>query len=46
MITMDAHLMNLYNREMITAEEALEKAQDSLVMREKLLAGGAKLAAV
>ncbi|HEU5080073.1 MAG TPA: type IV pilus twitching motility protein PilT [Opitutaceae bacterium] len=46
MITMDAHLMNLYNRELITAEEALEKAQDVSVMREKLLAGGAKLAAV
>ena len=43
MITMDAHLMNLFNRELITADEALEKAQDALVMREKLLAGGAKL---
>lgn len=46
MITMDAHLMNLYNRELISADEALEKAQDSLVMREKLLAGGAKLTAI
>ena len=46
MITMDAHLMNLYNRELITAEEALEKAQDTQVMREKLVAGGAKIAAV
>lgn len=46
MITMDAHLMNLFNRELITADEALEKAQDSLVMREKLLAGGAKLTAI
>jgi twitching motility protein PilT len=46
MITMDAHLMNLFNKELITADEALEKAQDSLVMREKLLAGGAKLTAI
>lgn len=46
MITMDAHLMNLFNRELITADEALEKAQDPLVMREKLLAGGAKLTAI
>jgi len=38
--------MNLYNRELITAEEALEKAQDTQVMREKLVAGGAKIAAV
>lgn len=46
MITMDSHLMNLYNRELITADEALEKAQDALVMREKLLASGAKLTAI
>ncbi len=46
MITMDAHLMNLYNRELITADEAMEKAQDPLVMREKLVAGGAKLTAI
>jgi twitching motility protein PilT len=46
MITMDAHLMNLYNRELISAEEVIEKAQDPLVVREKLLAGGAKLPAI
>jgi len=46
MITMDAHLMNLYNRELISADEALEKAQDTTVMREKLLSMGAKLAAI
>jgi len=46
MITMDSHLMNLFNRELISADEALEKAQDPLVMREKLLAGGAKLTAI
>jgi twitching motility protein PilT len=43
MITMDSHLMSLVNRELITADEALEKAQDGAVMREKLLAMGAQL---
>jgi len=43
MITMDSHLMSLYNREMISADEAMEKAQDTSTMREKLLAVGAKL---
>ncbi len=43
MITMDAHIMSLYNRELITADEALDKAQDVAVMREKLTAAGAKL---
>lgn len=43
MITMDTHLMSLYNREMITADECLEKCQDPVVMREKLLGLGAKL---
>ncbi|MGC4075220.1 MAG: type IV pilus twitching motility protein PilT [Nibricoccus sp.] len=43
MITMDSHLQSLYNREMITADEAVEKAQDPNTMREKLIAAGAKL---
>ncbi|MBW8781443.1 MAG: type IV pilus twitching motility protein PilT [Verrucomicrobia bacterium] len=43
MITMDSHLMSLVNRNLITPDEALEKAQDSTVMREKLLAMGAQL---
>ncbi len=43
MITLDSHLMGLVNRNMITPDEALEKAQDSVVMREKLLAMGAQL---
>jgi twitching motility protein PilT len=43
MITMDTHLMSLYNRELITADECVEKAQDPVLMREKLVAGGAKL---
>jgi twitching motility protein PilT len=43
MITMDTHLMSLANRELITPDEALEKAQDAIVMKEKLLAMGARL---
>ncbi len=43
MITLDSHLMGLVNRNLITPDEALEKAQDSIVMREKLLAMGAQL---
>jgi twitching motility protein PilT len=36
MITMDTHLMSLVNRELVTPDEAMEKAQDPTVMREKL----------
>jgi twitching motility protein PilT len=43
MITMDTHLMSLVNRELVTADEALEKAQDTNVMREKFLQMGIKL---
>ncbi|MFO1447685.1 MAG: type IV pilus twitching motility protein PilT [Opitutaceae bacterium] len=43
MITMDTHLMSLVNREMVSPDEALEKAQDPLVMREKLLQLGFQL---
>jgi twitching motility protein PilT len=43
MITLDSHLTSLYNRELITADEAVERAQDSQTMREKLTAAGAKL---
>ena len=43
MITMDTHLMSLFNRELITADECVEKAQDPVLMRDKLVAGGAKL---
>jgi twitching motility protein PilT len=43
MITMDTHLMSLYNRNLISADECLEKAQDSTAMRDKLVALGAKL---
>jgi twitching motility protein PilT len=43
MITMDTHLMSLFNRELITADECVEKAQDPVLMRDKLVTGGAKL---
>ena len=43
MITMDTHLMSLVNREMVSPDEAMEKAQDPLVMREKLLQLGFQL---
>jgi len=43
MITLDAHLTSLYNRELITADEAVEKAQDPVGMRDKLTNAGAKL---
>jgi len=43
MITMDTHLMNLVNRELVSPDEVLDKAQDPVVMREKLLALGARL---
>ncbi|HXA14810.1 MAG TPA: type IV pilus twitching motility protein PilT [Opitutaceae bacterium] len=46
MITMDTHLMSLVNRELISADEAVEKAQDSNGMRDKLLAMGAQLRSV
>jgi twitching motility protein PilT len=43
MITMDTHLMNLVNRELVSPDEVLEKAQDPVTMRDKLLAIGARL---
>jgi twitching motility protein PilT len=43
MITLDTHLMSLVNRELVSADEALEKAQDPNVMREKFHALGVKL---
>lgn len=43
MITMDTHLMSLVNRELVRPEEALEKAQDPNVMRDKFLQMGIKL---
>ncbi len=46
MITLDIHLMSLVNREIVSPDEAVEKAQDPVIMREKLLAAGAKLRTV
>ncbi len=43
MITLDTHLMSLVNRELVSADEALEKAQDPNLMREKFHALGVKL---
>ena len=43
MITLDTHLMSLVNREMIEPDEALEKSQDPVVMKEKLISMGFKL---
>jgi twitching motility protein PilT len=43
MITMDTHLMNLVNRELVSPDEVLEKAQDPVIMRDKLIAMGARL---
>jgi twitching motility protein PilT len=46
MITMDTHLMSLVNRELLSPDEAVEKAQDTVSMREKLLSMGIKLKSV
>ncbi len=43
MITMDTHLMSLVNRELVNPDEALDKAQDPVVMRDKLIQMGHKL---
>ena len=43
MITLDTHLLSLVNRDLIEADEAHEKSQEPLVMREKLLGLGFKL---
>ena len=46
MITMDTHLLNLVNREFISPDEALDKAQDTVVVREKLIQMGHQLRAL
>ena len=43
MITLDTHLMSLVNRELVSPDEALEKAQDPNIMREKFQQLGMKL---
>ncbi|MFW5883317.1 MAG: type IV pilus twitching motility protein PilT, partial [Verrucomicrobiota bacterium] len=42
MITLDAHLISLYNKGLISAKEALIKAQRPGEMRDKLIENGAK----
>jgi twitching motility protein PilT len=41
MIGLDAHLLSLYNRDLISADEALSKSQLPHVMRDKLIESGA-----
>ena len=43
MIGLDNYLMKLYSDQLISAEEALSKAQLPDAMKEKLIAAGAKL---
>jgi twitching motility protein PilT len=43
MISLDQHLLSLYNRDLIPAQTALEKSQNPTEMREKLAQMGAKL---
>ncbi len=43
MISLDAHLLSLFNRNLISAEEALTKSQFPESMRDKLVEHGAKL---
>ncbi|MEX2382212.1 MAG: type IV pilus twitching motility protein PilT [Opitutales bacterium] len=45
MITLDAHLLSLYNRDKISADEALDKSQNTPEMKEKLISLGAELSA-
>jgi len=44
MISLDAHLLSLYNQDLITADEALSKSQTPGPMREKLVENGAVFA--
>jgi twitching motility protein PilT len=43
MVSLDAHLLRLYNADEITADEALIKSQDIHAMRDKLRQAGAVL---
>ncbi len=44
MISLDAHLLSLYNKDLISAEEALSKSQTPGSMRDKLIENGAHFA--
>ena len=46
MITLDAHLLSLVNKEIITPDEAVEKAQDPNTLRDRLTQMGHKLKAL
>lgn len=41
MIGLDAHLLSLYNRDLISADEALSKSQDPAAVKSKLIESGA-----
>lgn len=43
MITLDAHLLSLYNRNIISADQAIEHSQSMTEMKEKLAALGAEI---
>ena len=43
MITLDAHLLSMVNREIISPDEAVEKAQDPNSMRDRLVGMGLRL---
>ncbi|MFP4166078.1 MAG: type IV pilus twitching motility protein PilT [Opitutales bacterium] len=43
MISLDAHLLSLFNKGLISAEEALAKSQLPATLREKLIENGAQL---
>ena len=45
MITLDSHLLSLYNRDLISADEVIDKSQNTAEMRDKLVAMGAELSA-
>ena len=45
MIGLDAHLLNLFNKDLISAEEALSKSQTPHAISEKLVQYGAKVSA-
>jgi len=43
MITLDSHLLSMVNRELVAPDDAVEHAQDSNGMRERLIGMGMKL---
>jgi len=43
MITLDSHLLSLFNRDLISADDAVEHAQDSTAMRDKLASLGVEM---